>query len=48
VHPNDEDGSNGCNEDVTGRMDEYETDESTDPRWDALKTLQEKLKNNHE
>ena len=35
VHESEED----CNQDVLDELDDYESEEETDPRWDALKNL---------
>ncbi len=35
VHESEED----CNQDVLDELDDYESEEETDPRWDALKKL---------
>lgn len=41
VHPNDESGKSLCNEEFLSRLDERldESNQSSDPRWDALKNL---------
>lgn len=39
VHPDNEDGSPGCNPEVLERLRQMEAPHTTDPRWDALKNL---------
>lgn len=39
VHPENEDGSTGCNPEALERLRQMEAPQGTDPRWDALKNL---------
>jgi uncharacterized protein len=39
VHPEEEDGTNGCDPEVLRKMEEIKVTEKADPRWDALKKL---------
>jgi len=40
VHLNDEEGMSRCNPEIVDRFAKLENDEKTDPRWDALRMLQ--------
>ncbi len=43
VHSGLKDGSSGCNQKVIKKLNEHSESEQTDPRWDVLKKLKEKL-----
>lgn len=40
VHPDDENGNSGCDEDVLRKINELSIKDHNDPRWDQLKDLQ--------
>jgi len=40
VHPDDENGKSGCDEEVLRKINELSVKDHTDPRWDQLKDLQ--------
>ena len=42
VHPLDEQGNSQCDPEVVQRIDQYKKENTTDPRWDALKKLKQK------
>ncbi len=42
IHPLDENGNEQCDQEVLQKLEEIEKDNSTDPRWDALKKLKDK------
>ncbi len=39
IHPDNEDGSSGCNPEMLQKLEELKHTRSEDPRWDALKKL---------
>ncbi|TAL62834.1 MAG: DUF177 domain-containing protein [Bacteroidetes bacterium] len=44
IHPVEEDGTSGCNENALktlNKLSEKEEEQKTDPRWDALKKIQQ-------
>ncbi|HOI31408.1 MAG: DUF177 domain-containing protein [Bacteroidales bacterium] len=43
VHPDNEDGTSGCDPVVLARLEQMTVTEETDPRWEALEKLRNKL-----
>ncbi|MDV7392687.1 DUF177 domain-containing protein, partial [Arthrospira platensis SPKY1] len=39
IHPNNPDGSSGCNQEVLNRLEQLKPQENIDPRWEALRNL---------
>lgn len=42
-HPEDPDGNSLCKNEMTTKLDELSGEQQTDPRWDALKKLKDKI-----
>jgi uncharacterized metal-binding protein YceD (DUF177 family) len=44
VHSDNKDGTSGCNPDMLAKLEQLTVTEETDPRWQALEELKNKLK----